>query len=153
MDKVRKKRLLNILMYDYLYSIKGDKYGSCTYCGIPAETLDHIPPISAVYFLSERAKEDFNFYKVPSCSECNSALNNTSLLSVAERHSYIRKFLKKKYKRGLRIPYWDEDELKELHSTMREEIKKANEQASWCKERITWMPSLALYNLTCYPDE
>ena len=98
MNTARTKRLLNMSMYDYLYSIKGDKYGSCTYCGISAETLDHIPPISSVYFLSEKAKEDFNFYKVPSCLECNSALNNISLLSVSERHSYIRKFLKKNTK-------------------------------------------------------
>jgi len=153
MKRDSKNRRVDLLVYDSLYTIKGNKYGDCTYCGIPSETLDHIPPISHVQYFSDKAKDTFSFFKIPSCLECNSALNSLTLYTVAERKHYIKKHITKKYKKALRVPYWDEEELKELHPTMREEIRKANKQSSWVKERITWMPTLDLYNLSCYPNE
>jgi|13_taG_2_1085334.scaffolds.fasta_scaffold07728_8 hypothetical protein len=146
-------RATSLLVYDHLYDVRGDRYGDCTYCGVPACVLDHIPPISWTALVKEEAKKELSFYKVPSCVECNSALGNLRLLSVIERVQYIKGWLKKKYKKPLRMPYWDEDELAELSSTMVAEIRKAAEQSAWVKSRVTYRPEKELLMLSCYEGD
>ena len=143
----------SLIKYDYLYETRGNRYGNCTYCGIPASTLDHVPPISWSASANEDAKKEMNFYKIPSCDECNSALSNLRLFSVMERIHHVHTWLKKKYKKALRMPYWDEDELKELSSTMIAEVRKAEKQSAWVKSRIMYRPEKELLMLSCYEGD
>ena len=149
----RNNRKLDYSLYNSLYTRVGDKYGECTYCGIPAEVLDHVPPLSFVHYVSDKTKQSLSFYLVPSCGECNNALGDQPLLTIQERINFVRKHIKKRYAKALRVPYWDEDELKELSRTMREEIRKANTQSSWVKDRIVYTPPDYLFNLTCYKGD
>lgn len=127
-------------LYDHLYTTVGDRYGFCVYCGIPAESLDHVPPLSLTNMLNDRAKEKLDFLKLPSCGECNSVLNDSPILSVSERRGKVRAHYKKKYRSALNMPKWDEDELAELDPCMADEIRQASKRAEWVKARITWMP-------------
>ena len=144
---------LSELVFDHLYETRGDRYAACVYCGLPSETLDHVPPLDYASICNEDAKKNLAFYKIPSCGECNSALGNILLFTVLERINFIKKYLRKKYAKALRIPYWDEEELKELSRTMRDEIRKAEKQSAWVKDRVTYSPPNELLMLSCYDKE
>lgn len=152
MNHVKNRNNL-IHKYDYLYEIRGNRYGNCTYCGIPASTLDHMPPISWTDSANEKAKEEMNFYKLPSCEECNNALGNLRLFSVMDRVHHVHAWLKNRYKKALRMPYWDEDELNELSYTMVAEVRKAERQSAWAKSRIVYRPDKELLLLNCYEGD
>ena len=138
------------IVFDHLYESVGDRYGPCVYCGMPSEVLDHMPPLSWAAMCSEKAKQELKFFKLPACGECNGALGAMPLLSVKERRMYVRKWLRKRYKKALRVPYWDEDELKELSPTLCEEIRRANKQSALIKDRVTWVPPVKIDYLSCY---
>tara|TARA_R100001530_G_scaffold85252_1_gene59427 strand:+ start:3874 stop:4362 length:489 start_codon:yes stop_codon:yes gene_type:complete len=84
----------------------------CHYCGISADTVDHVPPIS--YF--EEAKymyPDIFFVKVPCCRECNSLAGSTFHINLFERNEFLFDKYKKRYKKILSMPEWTSKELKE----------------------------------------
>lgn len=127
-------------LYDHMYKTVGGRYGFCVYCGIPSETLDHVPPLSLTNMLNDKARSELDFIKVPACGECNSILNDSPILSVSDRRYKVRDALRRKYKSALNMPRWDEDELSELDASMADEIRLASKRAEWVKGRITWTP-------------
>lgn len=85
----------------------------CTYCGLPAEHYDHIVPRSYEtnkrgYFTSKRE------LVVPACAECNIALGDRWLPTVAGRAEWLLERFRHKYHQDLRLPKWDKYDLDEL---------------------------------------
>ena len=94
----------------------------CTYCGIGANCLDHVIPVS--YKQIGRKGADYSKeLVVPSCDECNNKLSNFYLPSIAERAEYLIGAYNKKYKKILSAPDWTEEEIRELGPTLRKTIQ------------------------------
>lgn len=136
----KKQRKLREQLFDPLYNERG-RYGDpCTYCGQVSDTLDHIPPLVIVEMKHSAGVEiDGPLIKVPACSECNSALGSSSKSTIRDRREQVRKHLRKKYRRFLAIPNWDEDELAELAPSFAQEVRSSVSFANHIRARLRWM--------------
>lgn len=111
-----RKRLITLyghLYKPYSYSEMPGSFG-CFYCGEPAWTIDHCPPVSwlestRMHYMIRRK---IGFYTVRCCSECNTALGSKGLFTLLERVSFLRKKLEDKYEKQVNL--WAEDELLEM---------------------------------------
>jgi len=112
-------RKLDIKRYHTTYTRLDVDWEVCIYCGDEGEiTTDHVPAISlaALVDMDDRLL-------VPSCRPCNLMISNDGL-DIQERAEILYKRLKRKYKKILSIPDWDEDELKDLGYNLRMKITK-----------------------------
>lgn len=110
------------LLYGELYEFKhnGDRL-SCYYCGMPRYCLDHVPPISLVGKIgTKKLKElEIEFYKVPCCDFCNSALGSVRLISEEERLVFLYNHINKKIEKQA---LWSSSEIEELTGNLRNMI-------------------------------
>ncbi len=93
---------------------------TCEYCGIVADSVDHVPPTSIRPTLVDLGLDlHFPFFEVRACRECNSTLSDRGLWTLGTRRAYIAERLKKRYRRYLEIPDWTPDELMALEERLR----------------------------------
>lgn len=94
----------------------------CTYCGAPANALDHVIPVS-YDFNSRKAAKYSKDITVPCCSECNTKLSNTWLPTIAERAEHLADKYRKKYKKLLKSPHWEQWEIENLSGFLRKNVE------------------------------
>lgn len=58
----------------------------CFYCGVRADTIDHVPPLSRI-----SDNPDQERVKVPSCGECNKKLGSSLQANLLERMQHLRR--------------------------------------------------------------
>ena len=66
-----------------------------------------------------------NWVEVPACKECNYILGNSLQNSLEARKAELKIRLKKRYKKLLEMPLWDDSELNELGPGLRKSIETA----------------------------
>jgi transposase len=94
----------------------------CFYCGMPATTDDHVPPVSSVEVLLSSEKivlEDCLI--VPACSRCNRWLGAFPEHRLSRRRRYIKDRFRKKLREG-GGGEWIEEEVSELGPNMKREV-------------------------------
>lgn len=107
--------------YSHLYLAIGRTGDPCTYCGLPADTVDHVPPLKALgvygseYFYGMGVQPS----TLPSCTECNVELSCRSLWWVDDRCAFLVERYKRKYFDLLDRPSWSQDEINELDGMLR----------------------------------
>lgn len=74
--------------------LEGTVKDVCTYCGNRATQTDHVPPVSLQYHYQNT---DTDFYLIPSCRECNSALGGRDLETVKKRLLFLLVIYCKRY--------------------------------------------------------
>ena len=105
-----------------LYCPNDDFRYFCHYCGMPAPSLDHVPPLNALPSLLMEY-EKLNYIKVPCCNECNSIAGDYPHTDFIERQKYIKEKLKKKYQKYIKSPDWEDYEISELGYRMKQLIE------------------------------
>jgi len=122
----------------------GAEQGTCFYCGMPADTVDHVPPVSLVDSLVglERLLPR---WVVPACHECNSTLGDEPLFKLSERAAFLIEKYEKLYHNYLSCGDFSDDELSELGPILRSQV----ENAVAVKRVIT----RRLQSLMCLADE
>lgn len=105
---------------------------------MPASTIDHVPPVSARPILKEMGVEKWAFMEVPSCQECNSAIGAKALWTVRERKAWVKEFLKRKYRRILKLPDWTEEETEELGRGLKDHVIATSSLKKLTQGRIGW---------------
>lgn len=60
-------------------------FAECVYCGDPAQTGDHVPPLAAAHLFSEDAR----FRIVPVCAECNEVLGTWPGVCLRARAAFL----------------------------------------------------------------
>jgi hypothetical protein len=124
-----KNRVLALKIYGHHYERFGSDWNHCFYCGAQAEGFDHVPPISIV---AEQGAEYFRrrgykLFLIASCEECNNALGNRELLTVAERSE----FLTKKYTRMMETRNrWTQDEIDALDGNLKDYVVGKNKRTA-----------------------
>lgn len=120
----------------------------CFYCGFPATTRDHSIPVSILWTiirnqnwdLLEQLKAGYERGElvVPACRECNSLLAAGLDYSLEERKLRLKGLLKKKYKRYLDLPDWNEKELAEMGYSLLEWINSSLAFRNNILMRLEW---------------
>ena len=122
-----KDRRTNYQKYNQLYKLycpRKDLRFICFYCGMPAGTVDHVPALNKVEEL--RAIYEIQHYtKVPACSECNGVAGDEPHLEVFERRRFLKDKLKKRYKKYIKLPDWEDSEIKPLGYALKMNVEAA----------------------------
>lgn len=111
----------------------------CFYCGIVANSIDHVPPQSARERLTElNLMDKYPYIEVPACRECNSALGARGIWLLPKRKEYIKRYLRRKYKKYLRMSDWSDEEIKELGFALQSHVLNGIMIKEQTKKRISW---------------
>ena len=110
----------------------------CIYCGLPADTRDHVPPLNRVEDYQHIGLAQEFYLKVPSCKQCNSLANEHLQDSIFDRIEFVKDKLARKYARLLKSAHWTEDELEELGPVLRSQVREAHVKAEIESARIDY---------------
>jgi 5-methylcytosine-specific restriction endonuclease McrA len=118
----------------------------CTYCGLPADTEDHIVPMSLLARIeglstdvrAEILAELPMLIRVYACRQCNSVLGNRVYRGIVDRRDAVKDYLRRKHKRLLKSPDWTDEEIDQLGYTLRDHVKNRMELKKVVKARLSW---------------
>ncbi len=109
----------------------------CAYCGVVADTYDHVPPLSMVHAMGVGQFEG-RMWRVPACRECNSLLGSAPLVTVAKRREFVKKRLRVRYAKVLRLPSWSDAEIEGLGRGLQDVILEGASIREWVRRRLAW---------------
>jgi hypothetical protein len=110
-------------LYRQINAMNGNDFNTCFYCGCIATKTDSVPPLKYAEFYL-KAREDSDFYQVPSCQECYDLLGSDKNGLLMQRADCVKNKLARKYQKAIRVyEMWDEDELQELDYSLNRSIK------------------------------
>lgn len=115
----------------------GQKY-TCTYCGEPADSLDHTIPYS--FFRntgSKNRKMEAIGFLTPACRECNCILGDKIFPTFQERFQYVQKRLRHKYKKFMKV-VWDDEDIRSVSGRLRQFIEQQNRLNKRIRSRLEW---------------
>lgn len=119
----------------------------CAYCGIIADSIDHLVPRHLLSRAEESMLDLSKIYRLqkwtlPACRECNSAIGGRIFPSIKERRKCAQDYIRKKYKRILEMPEWTEEELMEMGPIAQRDILMELEKKRVLKERLAFRGSV-----------
>lgn len=113
----------------------------CFYCGVPANSEDHVLPLVALDSLlcAETVPVASDLMTiVPSCLECNSLAGDKVFNSRAEKKRYIQRRLQNRYADVLRRPTWEDEEIAEMEGDLRRTIELSEQERRLVQNRIDY---------------
>lgn len=147
-----KKREILMKLHGHKYKRHFTQEGYyCFYCADPADTLDHVPPLSEMDILTpeKRKKEKIPAALVPCCAECNQALDARRLWTVFDRLMYLESHYDAYFKRQSMM--WTEEEINELGPSLRESVRHRQDKLGRYRDKIRAIQVRQLKPET-YPD-
>jgi hypothetical protein len=108
----------------------------CHYCGMPADTKDHIIPISYNYAQRPTSHRSKGGITVDCCQECNSILSDKFLSTIQTRAAELAECLEVKYRKVLTAPVWSEEDLTELGPSLQKQVRAKQYLRDEVVERI-----------------
>lgn len=122
------------------YALWPSANDACAYCGVQADTYDHVPPLSMVHALGRTHFEQsgIKLWRVPACRECNCLLGKCPHHTITKRKQVIKGKLRQRYAKYLRSAHWTGEELEELGHNLRVLIESGYSIGEWARRRIAW---------------
>ncbi len=111
----------------------------CAYCGVQADTIDHVPPIEIAYCYGPSNFTSFEYW--PACKQCNCVLGAKDLRTLAARKKEIARYLRRKYWKLLKMPYWTDEEIDDLGYNLRSGLNEAQIVKRFIEQRIRYATS------------
>jgi hypothetical protein len=107
-----------------------DDIDPCYYCGVPADTIDHVVPKSLLDAVRDSGEEGLiaavserhRRMTVPSCHECNSLAGALYHQTLDERADFVRERLARRYARILAMPDWSPSEIATLSERLQKHV-------------------------------
>lgn len=115
-----------------------DELEPCFYCGVPANSIDHVPPRAMRKRMADLGEYFGVWVEVPACMWCNSTLGNLALLTLTDRKLYIKQRLRVKFKKLLASHDWTDEQLDELGYTLKTKILASMAKRRLVRQRIAW---------------
>jgi len=135
--KKKERSVYNTIYTRFVHAHNG-YWHECFYCGDPADTVDHYPPVSRVNDYRALGNRYETYITVSCCSQCNSILGNTLQDTLLERAEVAKTMLEKKLKKDLNMPEWFDDEIDELGDVMRKFMVGAKRRYERARSRIDY---------------
>lgn len=110
----------------------------CTYCGLTADSVDHIPPRHMRRQLVELELAHVYEKEVPACRDCNSVLGSRPILTITGRRRYIKDQLRRRYRRYLSLPDRTDEEMQEFGYGLRGLILRSLAIRDLTISRLSW---------------
>ena len=121
----------------------------CFYCGVKSESIDHFIPIAFLENIRSfidiadtdediREKVINNQVLIPACRECNSLASDGIFNTPNQKKAYIKAKFRKRYRKILEIPYWEESEMVELGYILQNHVRNGEDLKKLIQRRIMW---------------
>lgn len=115
----------------------------CAYCGILATDKEHVVPLSHLKKLEEMKLQGFDVkipeYKiVPACHECNLIALDKVFDNFKDKKAYIKKELRRKYRKFVNAPDWTDQEIEELEGELKKYVILSEEIKRITKKRLSY---------------
>ncbi len=123
---------------DYEFSFIFGKIGTCTYCGEPADTIEHLIPWSVI--TSSDSSRKIKGFCTYACRECNCFASNRVFHTFEERVKFVHEKLRKKYKRYMGV-VWDSGELNQTTGNLKKYIRGCNTLNKIARQRLAYPTS------------
>ena len=115
---------------------------TCTYCGEPAEALDHVIPFSFLTCQQKRLPRHRNEgITTWACNDCNSLLGARYFSNWAARVTFVSSHNLKRLKKN-KTPHWSEEELEEVDHSLRTFIEEKQGELRRDRRRASWVGSV-----------
>lgn len=112
---------------------------ACYYCGVIADTIDHVPPTSIrPTLVSLGLHLKIPFKEVRACRECNSLLGSRDIWLLTQRKQFIKKALRRRYKKILKCPEWTDSELASLNGSLQSFVIQRQVLKEILFKRLAW---------------
>lgn len=118
---------------------------TCFYCGEPANTFDHQPPITRVPDFRSSSLDRERYVKVPACRQCNALASDELTESLWDRFDLVKSRLEKKYKKLLRCEGWTNAELQMLGPNLKGMVSSGSALASEIRRRLDYHKGIQTY--------
>lgn len=109
--------------------------GICVYCGLSADTKDHLIPRG----WSGDTSRSF-VLTVPACRQCNSFIGDKWAPTITERRVVAQKRIKSKYRDALRVHRFSIADLEEMGPNLRSMVDAKYAIAEVVRSRLAWPP-------------
>lgn len=116
----------------------------CVYCGQPADSLDHQPPLSRVDDYQKLYLEREQYWQVKACKPCCEILGNDLHKDIFVRIEALKYRLQRSLRRHDAALSWEDDELSELGRSLRSKISGSAAVMAAMQPRIDYMGGLRL---------
>ena len=118
----------------------------CYYCGLPADTIDHVIPrhiLESVAILGDPAVTAYYNRKhriktVPACRECNSLIGGKYFPTLAERKAYAKTQLRRHHRETLATGSWSDAELVDLEYALQTYVAGSVNAKTILLRRLAW---------------
>lgn len=111
----------------------------CVYCGEVAEEVEHVVPRCS----------GFLTWTVPACGECNRIASGNVFESFADKRAFIKSGISMRHAKVLRMPEWDEEEIREMGPTLQKDIRRHKRAREIVLQRMRFEVEM----LACIRDE
>lgn len=105
----------------------------CFYCGESSTDVEHVVP----------RRCELPTWTVPACHECNGIAGSKLFDGVLEKAEFIRERRRKKYRKLLKTPVWEEDELEELSTKLAHTVRMWTNAKKSIQAQLDWDPLAA----------
>lgn len=116
------------------------RYAMCVYCGDPADTVDHVPPLSRVDDYRSLGPCRERYLLVKSCSPCNAPLGDSVQASLLERVEYLKERLSARLPK--RRARWTEEDIQRLGRNLRSLVASQVDKQTKLEARISYVGGL-----------
>jgi hypothetical protein len=118
----------------------------CHYCGLPADTIDHVVPQAMILDARDSGDEALlaavterrRRMVVPACRECNGLGRSVMDPTLAARTLRIKSRLRMRHRKALAMPDWSDTELMDLSERLRNLVIGAIYERDELRKRIAW---------------
>lgn len=141
------ERIVNHTIYTRFTHAHTGYWHECFYCGEPADTVDHYPPVSRVHDYRALGNRFETYVTVSCCRECNTYLGNTLQDTLLERAEHAKDILEKKLRKDLNMPEWFDDEIEQLGSMMKKFMAAAKRRYERARKRIDYYDGVNAWTL------
>lgn len=121
--------------------------GVCVYCGMPADTKDHILPRTWSGDSDRR-----RVVTVPACRECNSAIGEAYAPTVAERREIAHRYIRRRYAKYLKYVIRGQSDLDTMGHLMRTATIDARRKHEATMARLAW-PTDPFYDARAFDTD
>jgi len=131
--------------YKLVDGIFNGSYWECFYCGMPADSRDHCPPVSRISDYEALGLLNERYLLVRCCRSCNNLLGATLQESLLDRAEELKDILTEKHRAALKAPDWDEEELMELGPRLRSSVRASIRKKNQIQRRIEYYTAIDDY--------
>lgn len=110
----------------------------CVYCGDPADSIDHVPPLNRVDDYRALCVQQEAYLLIKFCKPCNTLLSDDLHNDIFERIDALKHRLKKKIKRDDYALQWSKEDIAALGKNLRSKVVSSMKKIESTQRRIDY---------------